>query len=156
MVLNLSAYGHTGPWRDRRGFDSLVQMASGIADDGARVLGVDEPRPLPAQALDHGSGWLGAFGVLTALRRSLVEGGSWQVRVALAATAAWLDDLGRVASSTREAPDPTAEDVADLLTETDSQFGRVRHVRVPGELPGAPPRWCDGPHLAGSDPAAWW
>ncbi|HEX3790904.1 MAG TPA: CoA transferase [Pseudonocardiaceae bacterium] len=153
VVLSLSAYGHVGPWRQRRGFDSLVQMASGIADDGARVIGSDEPRPLPAQALDHGTGWLAAFGVLTALRRSLVEGGSWQVRVALARTAAWLDDLGR---HTGQVIDPGAEDVADLLTETDSQVGLVRHVGVPGSLPGAEPHWAHGPHRPGSDPAAWW
>jgi CoA transferase family III len=156
IVLNLSAWGHAGPWRQRRGFDHLVQMASGIADDGARVLGRDEPRSLPARALDHGAGWLGAFGVITALRRALVEGGSWQVRVSLAGTAAWLDDLGRVVPGSAEAGNPTMVEVADLLTETDSQFGLVKHIRVPGDLPGAPPRWTHGPHLAGSDPAAWW
>jgi len=156
IVLNLSAWGHAGPWRDRRGFDSLVQMASGIADDGARVLGVDEPRPLPAQALDHGTGWLGAFGIITALRRALVEGGSWQVRVSLAGTAAWLDDLGRVVPAGTEPASPTIEDVADLLTETESRFGLIGHVKVPGDLPGAPPHWTHGPHQPGSDPAAWW
>jgi crotonobetainyl-CoA:carnitine CoA-transferase CaiB-like acyl-CoA transferase len=156
ITLDLSAYGHSGPWRDRRGFDSLVQMACGIADDGARVLGVEEPRPLPAQALDHGTGWLGAFGIITALRRSLAEGGSWQLRVALARTAAWLDDLGRTLATRPEAPDPGPEEVADLLAETQSQIGLVRHVSVPGDLPGAPPRWSHGPHIAGSDPAVWW
>lgn len=153
ITLDLSAYGHAGPWRQRRGFDSLVQMASGIADDGARVIGADGPKPLPAQALDHGTGWLGAFGVLTALRRALVEGGSWQVRVALARTAAWLDDLGRHPGN---APDSAAEDVSDLLTETDSAFGRLRHVTVPGSLPGAQPTWTHGPHKPGTDPAQWW
>ena len=154
IALSLSAWGHAGPWRDRRGFDSLVQMASGIADDGARVIGVDEPRPLPAQALDHGTGWLGAFGIITALRRALVEGGSWQVRVSLAGTASWLDDLGRL--STPEAANPAPAGLEDLFTETESQFGRIKHVKVPGDLPGAPPHWTHGPHQPGSDPAAWW
>src|SRR3546814_15270290 len=30
----LNAYGWTGPWRLRRGFDSLVQMSSGLAEAG--------------------------------------------------------------------------------------------------------------------------
>jgi crotonobetainyl-CoA:carnitine CoA-transferase CaiB-like acyl-CoA transferase len=30
--VSLDAYGWTGPWAARRGFDSLVQMSSGIAD----------------------------------------------------------------------------------------------------------------------------
>src|SRR5829696_4545822 len=29
--VSLSAWGHEGPWAQRRGFDSLVQVASGIA-----------------------------------------------------------------------------------------------------------------------------
>lgn len=156
IVVTLSAWGHAGPWRRRRGFDSLVQMASGIADEGARSAGVDRPHPLPAQALDHGTGWLAALGVLTALRRRAAVGGTWRVRVALARTAAWLDDLGRLAPSTIQAGDPGLADVADLLAELPSDFGRLAHIRVPGDLPAAPPHWRHGPHLPGADPAEWW
>ena len=35
--VSLDAYGHTGPWAGRRGFDSLVQMSSGIAEAGMRA-----------------------------------------------------------------------------------------------------------------------
>ncbi|MFC4858584.1 CoA transferase [Actinophytocola glycyrrhizae] len=133
VVVSLSAYGHTGPWRDRRGFDSLVQMSTGIAAG-------DPPRPLPAQALDHGTGWLAAYGAMTALSR----GGSWHVHVSLARTAEWLHDLGD--------GDPVPEvDPAPWLTETDSDFGRLRHLRVPGAT--VEPA---GPRHPGSDPAAWW
>ena len=34
--VSLSAYGWTGPWANRRGFDSLVQMSCGIADTGMK------------------------------------------------------------------------------------------------------------------------
>ena len=132
VVVGLSAYGHTGPWRGRRGFDSLVQMSTGIAAG-------DPPQPLPAQALDHGTGWLAAYGAMTALAR----GGSWHVRVSLARTAEWLHDLGHGAPESEVDPTP-------WLTETDSDFGRLRHLRVPGatvELPG--------PRRPGSDPADW-
>ncbi|HWE89957.1 MAG TPA: CoA transferase [Pseudonocardiaceae bacterium] len=156
IVATLSAWGHAGPWRRRRGFDSLAQLATGIADEGARAAGSDRPHPLPAQALDHASGWLTAFGVLTALRRRAAVGGTWRVRVALARTAAWLDDLDRLRPDAIQAGLPGVADIADLLADTSSQFGRITHVRMPGDLPAAPPSWRDGPHLPGSDPAEWW
>jgi crotonobetainyl-CoA:carnitine CoA-transferase CaiB-like acyl-CoA transferase len=142
VVVHLSAYGHVGPWRARRGFDSLVQLATGIASDG--VTATDRPVDLPFQALDHGTGWLAAAAVLTALRRQSVEGGSWRVRLSLARTAGWLDDLGRQPPGEPIQPSP------DDLAEADSPFGRLRYLPVPG---GAP---LHAPHLPGSDPAAWW
>ncbi|MEA1208101.1 CoA transferase, partial [Staphylococcus aureus] len=45
--VSLNAYGWSGPWQQRRGFDSLVQMSAGIADAGMRQLGRDRPTPLP-------------------------------------------------------------------------------------------------------------
>jgi crotonobetainyl-CoA:carnitine CoA-transferase CaiB-like acyl-CoA transferase len=156
VVVDLSAYGQAGPWRLRRGFDSLVQMASGIADDGARAAGADHPVPLPAQALDHGTGWLAAAAVLTAVRRQLAEGGSWHLRLSLARTGAWLDDLGRLPADVPSAGVPDRAGFADLIDETDSGFGLLSHLRVPGELPGAQPGHDFGSHLPGTDPAAWW
>lgn len=150
VTVDLSAYGHTGPWHDRRGFDSLVQLSCGIADDGARAAGVSEPHPLPAQALDHGTGWLAAFGVLAALTEQAREGGSWRLRLSLARTAMWLDGLGRTGL------EPAATvDVAPLLHRTSSAFGELAHVGVPGELTGAPPRWAHGPHRSGTDAPTW-
>ncbi|WP_091449266.1 CoA transferase [Actinokineospora iranica] len=146
ILVSLSAYGHSGPWRTRRGFDSLVQLATGIAHRD----GVDQPVPLPAQALDHGTGWLAAYGVLTALRRRAAAGGTWHVRVSLARTAHWLDRLGRVESAEHGKP------VDAYLSQMDSPFGTVRHVRFPGTLPGSPPRWDHGPRTPGGDPPAWW
>ncbi len=37
---------------------------SGIAHEGGVAAGVDRPRPLPAQTLDHGTGYLAAFGAM--------------------------------------------------------------------------------------------
>lgn len=147
VVVDLSAYGHAGPWRRRRGFDSLVQMASGIADAGAHA-----PRPLPVQALDHGTGWLAAGAVITALRRQRDIGGSWWLRLALARTGAWLDDLGRLPDDVPEAGRPETD---DLMAESDSPFGILRHVRPPGDLPGAQPRYNHAPHVPGSDRPEW-
>jgi hypothetical protein len=144
VLVELDAYGWEGPWAARRGFDSLVQMASGIAAETA----VDEPRPLPAQALDHGTGWLTAAAVMTGLRRRAVDGGSWRARLSLARTGRWLDSLGRSDHTSARL------DVSGLLAEIASPFGRLTHVRVPGTLPAANPYWAHGSPLPGSDTAA--
>src|SRR5262249_12042309 len=69
IAVTLSAYGHDGPWAGRRGFDSLVQTATGINHAEGEAAGVDGPRELPAQAIDHASGYLMAFGIMMALMR---------------------------------------------------------------------------------------
>jgi hypothetical protein len=66
VAVSLSAYGHAGPWAERRGFDSLVQTATGLNALEAEAAGQDRPKPLPCQALDHASGYLMAFGAMAA------------------------------------------------------------------------------------------
>src|SRR5437773_5139990 len=74
VYVSLSAYSHVGPWADRRGFDSLVQTASGFNQAEAQAARTDQPKPLPAQALDHAAGYLMAFGAMTALAHHCTEG----------------------------------------------------------------------------------
>lgn len=76
VYVSVSAYGHKGPWAGRRGFDSLVQSASGIAFTEREAAGWTEPKHLPCQALDHATGYLAAFGAMAALARRATEGGS--------------------------------------------------------------------------------
>ena len=97
VYVSLSAYGHSGPWAERRGFDSLVQTATGFNHAEGQAAGVDGPKELPAQMLDHATGYLMAFGAMMAQARQSREGGSWHVRVSLAQTGRWLWNLGRVA-----------------------------------------------------------
>jgi hypothetical protein len=99
VVARLTAWGADGAAADRRGFDSLVQAASGIAwiesADGSR------PGALPAQALDHSAGYLLAAGVVRALHRARAEGGSWVIDVSLRRVAAELLGMPRT-----DEPDP--------------------------------------------------
>ena len=120
VYVSLSAYGHVGPWSDRRGFDSLTQTASGLNHAEAEAAGQTEPKALPCQALDHGSGYLLAFGALTALMRRMREGGSWHVQVSLARTGRWIRDLDRVRKGLAM-PMPTVDNVADLMEA--NEFG---------------------------------
>src|SRR4029079_10536805 len=96
VYVTLSAYGHAGPWAERRGFDSLVQTATGFNHAEGQAAGLDGPKELPAQMLDHATGSLMAFGAMMAKARQSHEGGSWHVRVSLAQTGRWLWNLGRV------------------------------------------------------------
>lgn len=140
IYASLSAYGWSGPWAGRRGFDSLVQTASGFNRAEAEAAGEDAPKPLPAQVLDHASGQLLAFGVIAALMRRAEEGGSWHVKVSLARTGLWLRSLGRVAGGFR-CEDPAEPAIADRLEEVASGFGPLTVVRPAAEFSaiGLPP-----------------
>jgi crotonobetainyl-CoA:carnitine CoA-transferase CaiB-like acyl-CoA transferase len=151
---SLSAYGWDGPWQGRRGFDSLVQTASGFNRAEAEAAGDSKPRPLPAQALDHASGYLLAFGILAALHRRASEGGSWDVRVSLAATGRWLRGLGRLEQGFA-APDPRREDLLDLLEETESGFGRLSAVRHAPWMETTPAFFARPSVPLGTDEAQW-
>ena len=77
VFVSLSGYGHIGPWANRRGFDSLVQTSTGFNHAEGQAAGVDGPKELPAQILDHATGHLMAFGAMMAKARQSCEGGSW-------------------------------------------------------------------------------
>ena len=139
VYVSLCAYGHEGPWAGRRGFDSLVQNANGMNDAEAEAAGSAQPKPLPCQALDHGAGYLMAFGAMTALARRVTEGGSWHVRVSLAQTGHWIRSLGRIDGLS--VPDPGFDDVGDRLYEVDSGFGKLTAVRHAAALSETPARW---------------
>ncbi|QGZ48290.1 hypothetical protein GPZ77_07720 [Streptomyces sp. QHH-9511] len=140
VIARLSAWGDYGPWGERRGFDSLVQAATGIA-----VTEGSEERPgvLPAQALDHGSGYLLAAAVLRSLTEQGQDGGTRLVRLALAQTGHWL---------TRTLPRYEPE---RYLADTDGPLGRLRHALSPVTYEGGPTRWSRPPGLQGGDDPAW-
>ncbi|MBD0324179.1 MAG: CoA transferase, partial [Aldersonia sp.] len=113
----VSAWGESGPWAHRRGFDSIVQAASGIA----LIEGTDRPGALPAQALDHATGYLLAAGILDALTARDVDGRGRDVVASLARTAAWLLD-----APGREPVHPVATLTYETLLATN---GAVRTAR---------------------------
>ncbi|MEU6307434.1 CoA transferase [Streptomyces chartreusis] len=148
IVAELSAWGAYGPWRERRGFDSLVQVATGIAvTEGS----AEQPGALPAQALDHGTGYLLAAAVLRALTERADQGDGRRVRLALARTARWLTDgiePGPRGDVAYEAPDA-------WLGERDSALGRLRYALSPVSFEDGPRDWARGPGVWGADPARW-
>jgi hypothetical protein len=151
VVVSLSAYGPSGPWSGRRGFDSLVQTATGFNEAEAHAFGSGPPHALPMQILDHASGHLIALGTCAALQRQQREGGSWHVQVSLAATGHWLRGLGRVERGF-SAGKP---DFAPYAETTDSGFGRLTALRHAVSLSATPPGW-DRPSMPpGTHALAW-
>ena len=137
VVVSLSAYGTQGPWAHKRGFDSLVQTATGFNHAEMQASGADSPRALPMQILDYATGHLMAFAAAAALHRQQREGGSWLVRVSLAQTGAWLRSMGRVAAGFGvKAP------ARDLFVKTsDSGFGKLQAIGPSALLQRTPVHW---------------
>jgi crotonobetainyl-CoA:carnitine CoA-transferase CaiB-like acyl-CoA transferase len=154
VYVTLSAYGHVGPWAERRGFDSLVQTSTGFNHAEGQAAGVDGPKELPAQMLDHATGYFMAFGAMMAKARQSREGGSWQVRVSLAQTGRWLWNLGRVADGFRT-EDLKGETVMPFIEEVDSGFGPLRSVRHSAVLSKTPAFWARPAMPLGSHPPQW-
>lgn len=150
IVAQLCAWGWSGPWAGRRGFDSLVQAGTGIAAIEATADG--RPGALPAQALDHGTGYLLAAAVLRALTDRQATGDGRHLRLSLAATASWL--LHGI-QSTPVRGDLSRYDPACWLTETASPYGPLRHALPPVHYDGAPANWDRAPTRWGTDPPNW-
>lgn len=155
VYVTLSAYGHAGPWAERRGFDSLVQTATGFNQAEGQAAGIDGPKELPAQMLDHATGYLMAFGAMMAKVRQAREGGSWHVRVSLAQTGRWLWNLGRLDGGL-DTPDLTGEAVhAAFIESMPSGFGMLKAVRHSAVLSTTPAQWRRPAMPLGSHPAQW-
>lgn len=143
VIAELSAWGWSGPWAGRRGFDSLVQAGSGVAlieggADAQREGGGqdEEPAALPAQALDHSTGYLLAAAVL----RALTEGRGVRIRASLARTAAALLDLPREPVPAPAAFEPTVTELGGLTTAAPA-FGPSSWPRPPRPWGGDAPVW---------------
>ena len=154
ISVSLSAYGHAGPWAERRGFDSLVQTSTGFNHAEGQAAGVEGPKELPAQMLDHATGYLMAFGAMMAKARQSREGGSWHVGVSLAQTGRWLWNLGRVADGFKT-EDLPGEAVKPFLEDLASGFGPLRSVSHSAMLSETPAFWARPAMPLGSHPPQW-
>jgi crotonobetainyl-CoA:carnitine CoA-transferase CaiB-like acyl-CoA transferase len=114
----------------------------------------ESPTDLCSQALDHASGYLMAFGAMVGLYRRALQGGSWHVRVSLAATGHWLRALGRLDSGL-VCPDPNFGDIGDLLEDLPSGFGRLTAVRHAAQLSATPAQWVRPSVPLGAHVATW-
>ena len=147
VYVTLSAWGTEGPWRDRRGFDSIVQTVSGMA----YAQGGEKPKLMPVSAIDYVSGYLMAYGAMLALARRATEGGSWRVRVSLARTGKWIADRGFNAGFASVPSELPPDELKKLIMQT----GNFSHLKPVLGLSETPPFWIRPPAPLGSHPAAW-
>ena len=148
VVVSLSAWGRIGPWGGRRGFDSIVQAACGIA--AAESADGDRPGAMPCQLLDHGTGYLCAAAALRALAQQAGQGGTQVRELCLARTAHWLLGQPREGAGGSKPRTDRA-----WLTEIDRSGERVTVVRPLGRLDGQDLAWPPALTRYGSDPPAW-
>jgi hypothetical protein len=148
----LDAYGWSGPWASRRGFDSLVQMSAGIAEAGMRWRNADKPVPLPVQALDHATGYLMAAVAIRGVTERMVQGKGTEARLSLARTAKMLIDAG-----IGDAAEPlAAERPADLSAAIEAtDWGQALRVNSPITIDGTQMRWDYPAHKLGSAEPRW-
>ena len=142
------------PGHGPSGFDSLVQTAVGFNHAEGQAAGIDGPKELPAQMLDHATGYFMAFGAMMAKARQSREGGSWHVRISLAQTARWLWDLGRLPDGLK-ARDFTGEAVTPFIQEAASGFGSLQSVKHAAILSKTPAFWARPAMPLGSHPPQW-
>lgn len=154
VYVSLCAYGHAGPWAGRRGFDSLVQTSTGFNEAEGRAAGIDGPKELPMQILDHATGYLMAFGAMMARLRQAREGGSWHVTVSLAQTGRWLWNLGRLQTGLAVS-DLTKDQVLPFIERNSSGFGALQSVRHAAVMSATPAFWERPSIPLGSSAALW-
>ena len=151
VYVSLSAYGERGPWAERRGFDSLVQTATGFNHAEMQAAGGTTPKALPLQILDYATGHLMAYAAAAAIVKQQQEGGSWHVRLSLAQTGQWLRSLGRVAHGlAAKRPERTPW----LSTEA-SGFGSLTAIRHSAQLARTPAVHVRPSMPPGSHPPRW-
>lgn len=135
-VVSLDAWGEHGPWSGRRGFDSIVQAATGIAHVYGTGSGPEfKPGALPVQALDYATG-LGMAAAAVALVAARRRGLCGSAHLSLARTAAELLQM--------PTPDNARPvELEPMLRRAASDYGELVYVPPPLVVNG---RQLEYPH----------
>jgi CoA-transferase family III len=132
-------HGNKGPWKNRPGFDEIGAAVTGVFTTEGSLAHPKSPPIIPI--VDNIVGWLGAVGVLAALRRRAVEGGSYRVTVSLTRTVLWLLSLGifdkEYAKATAGSSDEHVNIAPDLFT-AETPLGTYQGMTDQGILSRTP------------------
>jgi crotonobetainyl-CoA:carnitine CoA-transferase CaiB-like acyl-CoA transferase len=150
IYVTLSAWGHAGPWANRRGYDTVVQTANGMAFNGPGA----KPTLQPASPQDYVAGYLLAYGTMVALARRAQQGGSWMVRLSLAGAGHWIKSLGTAdpALGQSELPD---DELQSYLMQSPSPVGQLTHLAPVVQMSATPARWVRPAVPLGTHAPAW-
>jgi CoA-transferase family III len=124
---NVLLHGNKGPWKNRPGFDEIGAAVTGLFALEGTLTRPKSPPIIPI--VDNVVGWLGTVGVLAALRRRAIEGGSYRVTVSLTRTVLWLFSLGlfhKDYARTTAGSSGEHSDVAPDLFKAETPLGTYR------------------------------
>jgi hypothetical protein len=149
VYVSINCYGHTGPWESRPGWEQLAQSATGVA---AAHSSVTKPALVPAAACDYTTGYLAAYGVMMALARRAVEGGSWHVKASLCQTGMWFTRLGATLDASMASG---VGDISQWMTESQTASGALKHLGPIVGMSETAPRWVRPSPAIGADKPVW-
>lgn len=154
IYLSVRGYGWEGPWRDRAAFDM-----EGVSTTGFTMTegGGGRPRFPPTLVMnDYVTGYIGAAGILAAMRRQAAEGGSWHVRVNLARAAMWFQSLGEFPGIDFDASQAAHRMSPPEVMKRRTPYGEVERLVPLVRLSRTPGQWRDPLVTArGSDLPVW-
>jgi crotonobetainyl-CoA:carnitine CoA-transferase CaiB-like acyl-CoA transferase len=142
IYLSVRCYSWDGPWHERPGFDMEALTVSGYTiKEAAGEL--NRPSFPPTMVLnDFIAGYLGAAGVIAALRRRAKEGGSYHVRISLTRAAMWFMSLGSFPTTTDfDAHDPDHRMIEPETIKAQTPYGEIHRLAPQAKLSKTPGRW---------------
>ncbi len=153
---SLNAYGWQGPWENRRGFDSLLQMSCGIAHYAMEQSASEKPTPLPVQGLDHATGYFLAAAVIQSIELREMHQIVTRARCSLGATAQLL--LGQPLSEPLDSQNIAAipaqqRDYSSTIEQT--SWGKAQRLHFPARFSSVDVRWPKGAQALRSTSAQW-
>jgi crotonobetainyl-CoA:carnitine CoA-transferase CaiB-like acyl-CoA transferase len=170
IYLSVRAYGWDGPWVERSGFDMEGLTVTGftMGEGGGRPAfsetysppdNSESGRPAfpPTMVMnDYVAGYLGAAGIIAALRRRASEGGSYHVRVSLARAAMWFQSLGKFKTNEVDTTNPDHKMIPIESITGASPYGEIRRLPPQVKLSKTPGRWrAPLVSVRGGSKAAW-
>jgi crotonobetainyl-CoA:carnitine CoA-transferase CaiB-like acyl-CoA transferase len=128
ICMDINAFGHSGPWAERPGYDQVAQAATGFA---AKEGEPNKPQFSPVFYLGDTMGSdFAAAGMMAALLRRSIEGGSYHVKLSLARSEMWVQELGFLETAA-QASLPEKDIYPARMISVDSAYGKLSFVAPP-------------------------
>lgn len=142
VYLSVRCYSWDGPWWNRPGFDMEALTVSGYTITEAGGLGHRPSFPPTMVLNDFIAGYMGAAGIIAALRRRAREGGSYHVRISLTRAAMWFASLGSFPTTTDFDPnDPEHRMITPETIRAQTPYGEIHRLAPQVKLSKTPGKW---------------
>jgi crotonobetainyl-CoA:carnitine CoA-transferase CaiB-like acyl-CoA transferase len=128
ICMDINAFGYSGPWARRPGYDQIAQAAIGFA---AKEGEPDKPKFSPVFYVgDLMASYFAPAGIMAALLRRSIEGGSYHVKISLARSEMWVQELGFLDTAAQTSV-PTNDIYPVKMTSIDSVYGKLSFPAPP-------------------------